>query len=47
MIQEFNGDFRWLSNFYSIKIPFRGLIYSSVEHACQQKVTHLHGNYFV
>jgi len=33
MIQQFQGDYRWLSNFAPVKIIFEGHEYSSVEHA--------------
>ncbi|WP_420287278.1 NADAR family protein [Flavobacterium psychrophilum] len=33
MIKEFQGDFRWLSNFSPVKIELDGLEFSSVEHA--------------
>ena len=33
MITQFQGEYRWLSNFYPVKIMFEGLEYASVEHA--------------
>jgi hypothetical protein len=33
MINEFKGDYRWLSNFEAVKIIMGGNEYSSVEHA--------------
>lgn len=33
MIKEFQGDFRWLSNFTPVNIELDGLKFSSVEHA--------------
>lgn len=33
MIQEFQGDYRWLSNFAPVKIWFEGRTFSTVEHA--------------
>ena len=32
-IEEFKGDFRWLSNFTLVDIEYNGIIYPSVEHA--------------
>ena len=34
-ITEFQGEFRWLSNFFPVQIEYEGLIYPSVEHAYQ------------
>lgn len=34
-IEEFVGEFRWLSNFYHCRIPYQGITYPSVEHAYQ------------
>ncbi len=33
MIREFQGPYRWLSNFWSAKVIFEGIEYPSVEHA--------------
>ena len=33
MIDRFEGNFRWLSNFYPCDVPYGGLIYPSSEHA--------------
>lgn len=33
MIQEFQGEYRWLSNFAPVEITLSGIKYSSVEHA--------------
>jgi ribA/ribD-fused uncharacterized protein len=33
MIKEFQGEYRWLSNFAPVNIELGGLIYPSVEHA--------------
>ena len=33
MIREFQGEYRWLSNFASVQIEFEGKTYPSVEHA--------------
>ncbi len=32
-IRKFRGEYDWLSNFYSVEIPYKGYIYPSVEHA--------------
>lgn len=32
-ILGFNGEYRWLSNFYPVKISYEGDLYPSVEHA--------------
>ena len=34
-ITEFQGEFRWLSNFFPVQIEYEGLTYPSVEHAYQ------------
>lgn len=34
-IKGFQGEFRWLSNFWPADVEFNGKIYSSVEHAYQ------------
>ena len=33
MIKEFQGKYRWLSNFTSVEVELEGIIYPSVEHA--------------
>lgn len=33
MIREFQGEYRWLSNFAPVKIVLDGIIYATVEHA--------------
>lgn len=33
MIKEFQGEYRWLSNFAPVKITIEGITYPSVEHA--------------
>jgi ribA/ribD-fused uncharacterized protein len=35
MIKEFQGEYRWLSNFAPVEINYMGRIYPSVEHAYQ------------
>jgi predicted NAD-dependent protein-ADP-ribosyltransferase YbiA (DUF1768 family) len=35
MIKEFQGEYRWLSNFYPVAIRFQGWLFPSVEHAYQ------------
>lgn len=35
MIKEFQGDYRWLSNFAPVDIEYEGVMYHSVEHAYQ------------
>lgn len=32
-IKEFQGEYRWLSNFYPVSISYKGIWYPSVEHA--------------
>jgi len=39
MISEFQGEFRFLSNFWPCKIYFEGMWYDSVEHAYQAAKT--------
>lgn len=34
-IYGFSGEYRWLSNFYPVRIELEGLAYPSVEHAYQ------------
>jgi ribA/ribD-fused uncharacterized protein len=33
MIQEFQNEYRWLSNFWPVDIEYQGRLYPSVEHA--------------
>lgn len=33
MIKEFQGKYRWLSNFWTVQIEYRNNIYTTVEHA--------------
>ena len=33
VVLGFNGEYRWLSNFYPVKILYEGVSYPSVEHA--------------
>ncbi len=33
MIQEFQNEYRWLSNFWLVSIAYKGRVYPSVEHA--------------
>jgi hypothetical protein len=35
MIKEFQGKYRWLSNFWTVKVILEGTEYKSVEHAFQ------------
>jgi len=35
MIEEFQGQYRWLSNFEPVQIELHGTVYPSVEHAYQ------------
>jgi ribA/ribD-fused uncharacterized protein len=35
IIKEFQGEFRWLSNFSPVNILYNGINYASVEHAYQ------------
>jgi len=39
MIDSFQGEYRFLSNFYPAKVEFEGLIYPSAEHAYQSAKT--------
>lgn len=39
MIKEFQGEYRWLSNFAPCKIFYEGLVYGSVENAYQATKT--------
>jgi ribA/ribD-fused uncharacterized protein len=38
-IESFSGEWRWLSNFYLVPVPFDGIWYPSVEHAYQAAKT--------
>ncbi len=42
MIKEFQGKYRFLSNFYPVKIRYAGIEYPSVEHAYQAAKTFDH-----
>jgi ribA/ribD-fused uncharacterized protein len=33
MIKEFQGEYRWLSNFWPVEISYKGRVFKSVEHA--------------
>ncbi len=33
MIKEFQGEYRWLSNFWPVEIEYKGRTFNSVEHA--------------
>jgi N-glycosidase YbiA len=35
VIDKFEGEYRWLSNFWPVNIPLDGEVYPSVEHAYQ------------
>lgn len=39
-INEFQGEYRWLSNFWTAPIEYKSIIYPSVEHAYQAAKTH-------
>lgn len=39
MINQFNGKFRFLSNFWPITVHFEGIFYPSTEHAYQASKT--------
>jgi hypothetical protein len=39
VINEFSGEYRWLSNFWACKVSHDGILYSSVEHAFQAAKT--------
>lgn len=39
-IREFQGEYRWLSNFHFVEVRFEGTMYPSVEHAYQAAKTH-------
>lgn len=39
MISGFNGEYRWLSNFWPCQITYEGIAYASVEHAYQAAKT--------
>ena len=42
MITEFQGEYRWLSNFWPVTIQLDALIYPTVEHAYQAAKTLKH-----
>ena len=33
MIKEFQGEYRWLSNFWPVEIPYKGRVFHNVENA--------------
>ena len=39
MIREFQGEYRWLSNFWPCRVVLDGAVYPSVEHAYQAAKT--------
>lgn len=39
MVSEFQGEFRFLSNFWPCKVEFEGIMFPSVEHAYQAAKT--------
>lgn len=39
IIDRFSGEYRFLSNFFSVKIDFAGIVYPSIEHAYQAMKT--------
>lgn len=39
MIREFQGEYRFLSNFYPAEIEYNGILYPTVEHAYQAAKT--------
>lgn len=39
MINTFKGEYRWLSNFWPVAIPYEGILYTSVENAYQAAKT--------
>lgn len=39
MIKEFQGPYRWLSNFYRCSVLLDGIVYPTVEHAYQAAKT--------
>lgn len=39
MINDFRGEYRWLSNFHYCEIEFEGITYPSTEHAYQAAKT--------
>lgn len=39
-IAEFQGEYRWLSNFWPTQVRLEGVFYPSVEHAYQAAKTH-------
>ena len=42
-VNEFQGEHRWLSNFWPVKIEYQGLVYPTVEHAYQAAKTNSPG----
>ena len=38
-IDKFDGDYRWLSNFWTAPVEFQGLVYPTSEHAFQAMKT--------
>lgn len=44
MIKEFQGDYRFLSNFWVTPVRYRGRVYKSVEHAFQSQKFPEHPN---
>lgn len=40
MIKEFQGKYRWLSNFWPVQIKYNNRLYSSVEHAYMSSKSH-------
>ncbi|HDZ27840.1 MAG TPA: NADAR family protein [Candidatus Aminicenantes bacterium] len=38
-ITSFQGEYRWLSNFWPVKVELEGIIYPTVEHAYQASKT--------
>jgi hypothetical protein len=39
MVKEFQGEYRWLSNFWNCSVLYEGIRYNSVEHAYQAAKT--------
>lgn len=40
-IEDFRGDYRWLSNFHMVQVTFEDEVYTSTEHAYQAAKTFL------
>lgn len=40
MIDDFKGEYRWLSNFHLVDVVYDGEVYPSTEHAYQAAKTH-------